>query len=197
VGIDVTGAPDARGGKQRKQIHLGAQFRWVNSQIEFESFAHLAETAERGMFDFLFLAEGLRPDTFTVLAALATVTDRLGLIGTINTTSNEPFEVARQFATLDHLSDGRAGWNVGIDVGIDVVTSHADRYTRAEEFVTVARRFWDSWDADAVGGRRQPRCLRPTRSHPPRRIPRHPVRRARRRHAAGRSAGPSDRSARR
>lgn len=82
----------------------------------------------RGLFDFFFLAEGLRlrehrgkihdldvvgrPDTFTVLAALAAVTDRLGLAGTINTTFNEPFEVARQFATLDHLSDGRAAWNM-------------------------------------------------------------------------------------
>jgi alkanesulfonate monooxygenase SsuD/methylene tetrahydromethanopterin reductase-like flavin-dependent oxidoreductase (luciferase family) len=128
-----------REGKQRKQIHLAAHFPGVNnttvwsdpasgSQIEFESFVHLAEVAERGLFDFFFLAEGLRlrehrgrihdldvvgrPDTFTVLAALADVTERLGLIGTISTTFNEPFEVARQFATLDHLSDGRAGWNM-------------------------------------------------------------------------------------
>ena len=80
------------------------------------------------MFDFLFLAEGLRlreprghihdldvvgrPDTFTVPAALAAVTDHLGLAGTINTTFNEPYEVARQFASLDHLSDGRAAWNM-------------------------------------------------------------------------------------
>ena len=93
------------------------------SQIEFDSFVHLAQTAERGLFDFFFLAEGLRlrehrgrihdldvvgrPDTFTVLAALAAVTDRLGLTGTINTTFNEPFEVARQFATLDHVGRPR------------------------------------------------------------------------------------------
>src|SRR6201985_3575991 len=122
-----------------KQIHLAAHFPGVNnttvwsdpkagSHIEFSSFAALARTAERAKFDFFFLAEGLRlreqggliydldvvgrPDTFTVLAALAAVTDRLGLTGTINTTFNEPFEVARQFATLDHLSDGRAGWNM-------------------------------------------------------------------------------------
>src|ERR1700744_53972 len=128
-----------REGKHRKPIHLAAHFPGVNSttvwtdpesgsQIEFDSFAHMARTAERGFFDFFFLAEGLRlrehrgqiydldvvgrPDTFTVLAALAAVTDRLGLTGTINTTFNEPFEVARQFATLDHLSDGRAGWNI-------------------------------------------------------------------------------------
>ncbi len=122
----------------RKQIHLGAHFPGVNttvssdpsagSQIDFESFVHLAQTAERGLFDFFFLAEGLRlrehrgkihdldvvgrPDTFTVLAALAAVTERLGLAGTINTTFNEPYEIARQFATLDHLSDGRAAWNM-------------------------------------------------------------------------------------
>ena len=144
------------------------------SQIEFDSFVHLARTAERGLFDFFFLAEGLRlrehrgrihdldvvgrPDTFTVLAALAAVTDRLGLTGTINTTFNEPFEVARQFATLDHLSDGRAGWNMvtssdaftGANFRRGGFLDHADRYQRAEEFVTVAREFWDSWDADAV-----------------------------------------------
>ncbi len=128
-----------RTARRRKQIHLGAHFPGVNnttvwsdpdagSQIAFESFVHLAQTAERGLFDFFFLAEGLRlrehrgkihdldvvgrPDTFTVLAALAAVTEHLGLAGTINTTFNEPYEVARQFATLDHLSDGRAAWNM-------------------------------------------------------------------------------------
>ncbi len=147
-----------REGKHRKPIHLAAHFPGVNnttvwsdpesgSQIEFDSFVHLARTAERGLFDFFFLAEGLRlrehrgrihdldvvgrPDTFTVLAALAAVTDRLGLTGTINTTFNEPFEVARQFATLDHLSDGRAGWNM--------VTS-SDAFT-GENFRSAA----DSW----------------------------------------------------
>ena len=144
------------------------------SQIEFDSFVHLAQTAERGLFDFFFLAEGLRlrehrgrihdldvvgrPDTFTVLAALAAVTDRLGLTGTINTTFNEPFEVARQFATLDHLSDGRAGWNMvtssdaftGENFRRGGYLDHSDRYKRAEEFVTVAREFWDSWAPDAV-----------------------------------------------
>ena len=128
-----------REGKHRKQIHLAAHFPGVNnttvwsdpaagSQIEFDSFVHLARTAERGKLDFFFLAEGLRlrehrgrihdldvvgrPDTFTVLAALAAVTEHIGLAGTINTTFNEPFEVARQFASLDHLSDGRAAWNM-------------------------------------------------------------------------------------
>lgn len=174
-----------REGLQRKPIHLAAHFPGVNnttvwtdpsagSQIEFDSFVHLARTAERGLFDFFFLAEGLRlrehrgriydldvvgrPDTFTVLAALAGVTDRIGLTGTINTTFNEPFEVARQFATLDHLSGGRAGWNIvtssdaftGANFRRGGFLSHADRYRRAEEFVTVAREFWDSWQPGAV-----------------------------------------------
>ncbi len=169
----------------RKPIHLAAHFPGVNnttvwtepsagSQIEFDSFVHLARTAERGLFDFFFLAEGLRlrehrgriydldvvgrPDTFTVLAALAGVTDRIGLTGTINTTFNEPFEVARQFATLDHLSDGRAGWNIvtssdaftGANFRRGGFLDHADRYLRAEEFLVVAQKFWDSWAADAV-----------------------------------------------
>ena len=110
-------------GKPIKQIHLAAHFPGVNnttvwsdptagSHIDFTSFTHLAQTAERAKFDFFFLAEGLRlheqngliydldvvgrPDTFTVLAALASVTERLGLTGTINSTFNEPYEVARQ-----------------------------------------------------------------------------------------------------
>ena len=169
----------------RKPIHLAAHFPGVNnttvwtdpsagSQIDFDSFVHLARTAERGLFDFFFLAEGLRlrehrgrihdldvvgrPDTFTVLAALAGVTDRIGLTGTINTTFNEPFEVARQFATLDHLSDGRAGWNIvtssdaftGANFRRGGFLDHADRYLRAEEFLAIAQKFWDSWEPDAV-----------------------------------------------
>ncbi|PVA71279.1 NtaA/DmoA family FMN-dependent monooxygenase [Mycobacteroides abscessus] len=171
-----------REGKDRKPVHLAAHFPGVNnttgwsdpasgSQIDFDSFVHLARTAERGLFDFFFLAEGLRlrehreriydldvvgrPDTFTVLAALGAVTERLGLVGTINTTFNEPFNVARQFASLDHLSDGRAGWNMvtssdaftGENFRRGGFLDHADRYRRAEEFITVARKFWDSWDA--------------------------------------------------
>ena len=99
-----------------------------------------------------------RPDTFTVLAALAGVTERLGLVGTINTTFNEPFEVARQFASLDHLSDGRAGWNMvtssdaftGENFRRGGYLDHADRYRRAAEFITVAREFWRSWAPGAV-----------------------------------------------
>ena len=123
----------------RKQIHLAAHFPGVNnttvwtdprsgSQIDFASFAHLARTAERGQVRLLLPGRGAaaarapgrihdldvvgRPDSLTVLRALAAVTEHLGLAGTVNTTFNEPYELARQFATLDHLSDGRAAWNV-------------------------------------------------------------------------------------
>ena len=99
-----------------------------------------------------------RPDTFTVLAALAAVTDRIGLAGTINSTFNEPFEVARQFASLDHLSGGRAAWNVvtswdaftGENFRRGGFLAQDDRYARAEEFLQTARELWDSWDDDAI-----------------------------------------------
>ncbi|MFJ4656271.1 NtaA/DmoA family FMN-dependent monooxygenase [Nocardia sp. NPDC088792] len=169
----------------RKQIHLAAHFPGVNhhtvwtdpesgSQIDFESFVHLARTAERGLFDFFFLAEGLRlrehrerihdldvvgrPDTFTVLNALAGVTTRLGLAGTINTTFNEPFELAKQFGSLDHLSGGRAAWNAvtssdaftGENFRRGGYLEHAERYSRAAEVVDATRALWDSWPADAL-----------------------------------------------
>ncbi|MES5822536.1 NtaA/DmoA family FMN-dependent monooxygenase [Streptomyces sp. RG80] len=169
----------------RKRIHLAAHFPGVNnttvwadprsrSQIEFSSFEHLARTAERGLFDFFFLAEGLRlrehkgrvhdldvvgrPESITVLGALAAVTERLGLAATVNTTFNEPYELARRFATLDHLSGGRAAWNVvtssdaftGENFRRGGFLDRADRYTRAAEFLATARELWDSWTPDGV-----------------------------------------------
>jgi FMN-dependent oxidoreductase (nitrilotriacetate monooxygenase family) len=169
----------------RKQIHLAAHFPGVNnttvwsdpaagSHIEFSSFVHLAQTAERAKFDFFFLAEGLRlreqngqiydldvvgrPDTFTVLAALAAVTDRLGLAGTINSTFNEPYEVARQFASLDHLSAGRAAWNVvtswdaftGENFRRGGYLPQDERYARAQHFLDAAFRLFDSWRGDEI-----------------------------------------------
>ncbi|GAA2484530.1 NtaA/DmoA family FMN-dependent monooxygenase [Winogradskya humida] len=164
-----------------KQIILAAHFPGVNnttvwsdpeagSQIDFASFKHLARTAERGKFDFFFLAEGLRlreqrglihdldvvgrPDTLTVLAGLAAVTTHLGLAGTLNATFHEPYELARQLATLDHLSGGRAAWNVvtssgpffGENFRKGGFLDYADRYTRAGEFIDTARELWDSWE---------------------------------------------------
>ncbi len=160
-----------------KQIHLAAHFPGVNnttvwsdpeagSQTDFSSFVHFAQTAERGLFDFLFLAEGLRlrehqgrihdldvvgrPDTLTVLNAIAAVTTHLGLGGTINTTFNEPYELARQFASLDHLSGGRAAWN--LVTSSDAFTGEnfrrggflrpEQRYDRAQEILDAARTLW-------------------------------------------------------
>ncbi|WP_326602834.1 NtaA/DmoA family FMN-dependent monooxygenase [Streptomyces sp. NBC_01800] len=169
----------------RKQMHLAAHFPGVNnttvwtdprskSQIDFSSFEHLARTAERGRFDFFFLAEGLRlrehngrihdldvvgrPESLTVLSALAAVTDRLGLAATVNATFNEPYELARRLATLDHLSDGRAAWNVvtssdaftGENFRRGGYLDRADRYTRAAEFVATARELWDTWTPDGT-----------------------------------------------
>ena len=171
--------------KPLKQIHLAAHFPGVNnttvwsdpaagSHIEFSSFAHFARTAERAKFDFLFLAEGLRlreqngviydldvvgrPDTFTVLAALAAVTERIGLTGTINSTFNEPYEVARQFASLDHLSAGRAAWNVvtswdaftGENFRRGGFLEQQDRYSRAEQFLRTTAELFDSWDGREI-----------------------------------------------
>jgi FMN-dependent oxidoreductase (nitrilotriacetate monooxygenase family) len=171
--------------KPLKQIHLAAHFPGVNnttvwsdprsgSHIDFSSFTHLAQTAERAKFDFLFLAEGLRlreqngriydldvvgrPDTFTVLAALAAVTDRLGLAGTINSTFNEPYEVARQFASLDHLSAGRAAWNVvtswdaftGENFRRGGFLPQEARYERAATFLQTAWELFGSWRGDEI-----------------------------------------------
>ncbi|MFF2730384.1 NtaA/DmoA family FMN-dependent monooxygenase [Streptomyces sp. NPDC058008] len=168
-----------------KQMHLAAHFPGVNSttvwtdprsrsQIDFTSFEHLARTAERGKFDFFFLAEGLRlrehngrihdldvvgrPESLTVLNALAAVTERLGLAATVNATFNEPYELARRLATLDHLSVGRAAWNVvtssdaftGENFRRGGYLDRADRYTRAAEFVATARELWDSWTPDGT-----------------------------------------------
>lgn len=127
----------------RREIHLAVRLP-VGDEFDFDSCVHLARTAERGRFDFVLvdgdLVDGIgQPDTFTLLSALAAVTDRLGLVGAVDTTAAEPFEVARQLATLDHLSDGRVGWFV--EMGVD---------PRAHEFLTVVRAFWDSWDVGAV-----------------------------------------------
>ncbi|QXV60101.1 NtaA/DmoA family FMN-dependent monooxygenase [Amycolatopsis sp. TNS106] len=170
-----------------KQVKLAAHFPGVNnttvwsdprsgSQIDFSSFEHLARTAERGKFDFLFLAEGLRlrehagkildsdvvgrPNTTTVLAALSAVTTRLGLAGTLSSTFNEPYEVARQVASIDHLSGGRAAWNVvtspdawtGQNFRRGGFLKREDRYRRAEEFLATVRELWDSWAPGALVG---------------------------------------------
>ena len=132
-------------------------------------YARLLRTAERGKFDSLFLADtyhmsptirfkvlqGLEP--FTLLSALAMATSRIGLIGTASTTYNEPYHVARSFASLDHISRGRAGWNIvtstsdmsALNFADARLPEHTERYKRAEEFFDVVLALWDSWHDDA------------------------------------------------
>ena len=141
------------------------------------NFAHLkrfAQMLERGRFDAFFMADHLALlnmpmqalkrsatvtsfDPLTLLPALAVVTERLGLIATASTTYNEPYHVARKFASLDHLSGGRAGWNLvtsanpleAKNFGLDEHVEHSARYRRAREFFDVVTGLWDSWADDA------------------------------------------------
>jgi FMN-dependent oxidoreductase (nitrilotriacetate monooxygenase family) len=141
------------------------------------NFAHLkrfAQTLERAKFDAFFMADHLAVlnmplealqrsatvtsfDPLTLLPALAVVTERLGLVATASTTYDQPFHIARKFASLDHLSAGRAGWNVvttsnpdvAKNFGLDHHPEHAERYDRAREFVDVVTGLWDSWADDA------------------------------------------------
>jgi len=102
--------------------------------------------------------QGHSPYAWSVLGAAAAVTERIGLIATASTTYNDPFNLARRFASVDHVSGGRAGWNVvttaGPDAarnfGLDDQPAHRVRYERAAEFLDVAYRLWDSWDDDAA-----------------------------------------------
>ncbi|MBV8133946.1 MAG: LLM class flavin-dependent oxidoreductase [Alphaproteobacteria bacterium] len=133
-------------------------------------YQDLAQRAEAALFDSVFLADQLAlggdvaqaPRTWlepiTVLAAMAVATSRVGLIATASTTYTEPFNLARQFASIDHISNGRAAWNIvtswlataAENYGGAGQVSHADRYARGEEFMEVVRALWDSWAADAV-----------------------------------------------
>jgi FMN-dependent oxidoreductase (nitrilotriacetate monooxygenase family) len=133
-------------------------------------YRDLVQRAEAGRFDSIFLADQLALDgdieragrswlePITVLAALATGTSKVGLIATASTTYTEPFNLARQFASIDHMSGGRAGWNIvtswlaaaARNYGGDRQVTHADRYARGEEFVQVVKALWDSWADDAV-----------------------------------------------
>ena len=140
------------------------------ANIDIEYFERLAQLAESVTFDSVFLADspvlhgepGRRPsgriEPITLLTAAARATRRIGLIATASTSYNDPYNLARRFASLDHVSGGRAGWNIvttaGDDAarnfGLDAQPSHLERYQRADEFVEVARKLWDSWEDDAI-----------------------------------------------
>jgi FMN-dependent oxidoreductase (nitrilotriacetate monooxygenase family) len=133
-------------------------------------FQRLAQTAERGKLDSIFFADSpvlhgnvaQRPygslEPTVLLAAIAAVTERIGLIATASTTYNEPYNLARRFASVDHISGGRTGWNVVTTAGDAAARNfslagqptHSERYERAAEFLDVTGKLWDSWEDEAV-----------------------------------------------
>jgi FMN-dependent oxidoreductase (nitrilotriacetate monooxygenase family) len=159
--------------------HHVASWRHPEAQadagINFEHYKEIALIAEQAKMDMVFIADNLsvreaHPDALarsaqyianmepmTLISALAAVTSRIGLVATASTSFNEPFHVARKFASIDHISGGRAGWNLvtsgtvsdAYNFSRDEHYAHDVRYNRAQEFVTVVTRLWDSWDDDA------------------------------------------------
>ena len=146
----------------------------VDSDVTFSRYVEVAKIAERGLFDMLFWADVqavpdykadmlsraayiMRPDPFTLLAALAAVTERIGLVCTASSTYNDPYHIARSFTTLDHVSGGRSGWNLvtsgspaeALNFSYATHPTPAERYDRAQEFAEVVLGLWDSFDADA------------------------------------------------
>ncbi|MBY0321159.1 MAG: LLM class flavin-dependent oxidoreductase [Reyranella sp.] len=148
---------------------------------------HIAATAERGKFDMFFLGDGFatgygeHPSTIgkfeplTLLSALAMTTSKLGLAATGSTTYAEPYQIARSFASLDHLSGGRAAWNVVTTAYAKSAAvfgrqhpPHAERYAMAEEFVEACRILWDSWADDAfIADKKAGTFVRPGSLHVP------------------------------
>lgn len=153
--------------------HPAAQ---ADAGINFRHYVELARTAERGKFDMVFMADvngagAADPrelyrlatryiaqfEPTTLISGLAAATERIGLVATASTTYNEPYHVARRFASLDHISGGRAGWNLvtssepaeAQNFGREPHMAHKDRYGRAREFAAVVRKLWDSYDDDA------------------------------------------------
>ncbi|MCR1786090.1 LLM class flavin-dependent oxidoreductase [Nocardioides carbamazepini] len=144
----------------------------ADDYVKSAYYKRIALTAERGKLHGVFLAEQItnaetgaaRPtgalDTATVLAVMGAVTERVGLVGTASTTYNEPYEVARRFATLDHMTGGRAAWNMvttahagtAAQFGAGPLPDAARRYARAEEFMDVVVALWESWEDDALVG---------------------------------------------
>jgi FMN-dependent oxidoreductase (nitrilotriacetate monooxygenase family) len=140
------------------------------AQLTFEHYRHAAAVAERGRLDSVFFADILSVgpnvsrqltsalEPISVLSAVSAVTTHVGLIATASTSYNEPYNLARRFATLDHLSGGRAGWNIvtsasqaeARNFGLDSRADHADRYRRASEFVEIVNQLWDSWEGGAL-----------------------------------------------
>src|ERR1700735_217607 len=158
-------------------IHTGAwryPGAFPDANFNLAHLKRLAQTLERGKFDAFFMADHLAVlnmpldalkhshtvtsfEPLTLLPALAAVTERLGLVATASTTFDAPYHVARRFASLDHISGGRAGWNLvttsnpdaALNFGLDEHVEHDERYRRAREFFDVVTGLWDSWADDA------------------------------------------------
>ncbi len=176
--------------------HHIAAWRSEQSQpdagINLKHYVECAQTAERAGFDFLFYADSaatreaaLEPlsrssqytayfEPTTLLASLGAATSRIGLVATQTTSYNEPYNIARRFASLDHLTSGRAGWNVvtsgndaeALNFGREEHYEHDERYLRAQEFVEVVKGLWDSWDDDAfIYDRKEGRFFDPEKVH--------------------------------
>ncbi|WP_322995870.1 LLM class flavin-dependent oxidoreductase [Castellaniella sp.] len=147
-------------------------------------YESVAQMAERGKLDAIFLADGHSADhiedgprwflePLTALAAIGRATEHIGLIGTLSSTFCTPFHAARMLASLDHISRGRMGWNVVTSMfdaearnhGYEAMPDHAQRYARAEEFVSVVKALWDSWDTNALLCDRQGPYADPARVH--------------------------------
>ncbi|MEX3624634.1 LLM class flavin-dependent oxidoreductase [Viridibacillus arvi] len=160
----------------------------TNSSVNLNFYTQQAQKAEEGKFDLVFIADGLfineksiphflnRFEPITILSALAALTSKIGLVGTVSTSYSEPFTIARQFASLDHISNGRAGWNVvttplentalNYNKTVDEHPDHAKRYRIAEEYLEVATGLWDSWDDDAfVGDKENDQFFDPSKLH--------------------------------
>ncbi|MGG3574310.1 LLM class flavin-dependent oxidoreductase [Bacillus gobiensis] len=142
-----------------------------NASIDPSYYKMLAQIAEKGKFDIAFIADSLavnaeshpqilnRFDPIVIITAMATATEKIGIAATASTTYNEPYTLARQFASVDHVSGGRAGWNVVTTADATGETAlnfsrenhweHDHRYERAEEFLDVVKGLWDSWEDDA------------------------------------------------
>jgi FMN-dependent oxidoreductase (nitrilotriacetate monooxygenase family) len=157
-----------------------------HADFDLAHWIRLARIAEAGKLDSLFLADGpalwhsaeFRPagslDPLVLLTALAGATERIGLIGTASTTYNSPYNLARRFNSLDHVSNGRAGWNIvttstrsaARNFGLDVHPDPEARYARADEFIEIATKLWDSWeDGAAVGDQAAGRYADPDAIH--------------------------------
>ena len=158
-------------------IHTGAwryPDAWPDANFSLSRIRRMIAELEAAKFDAFFMADHLAVlnmpaealkrshsvtsfEPFTLLSALAMTTERIGLVATASTTYEEPFHVARRFASLDHISAGRAGWNIvttgnpetAFNFGRDEHLEHADRYARAREFHDVVAGLWDSWTDDA------------------------------------------------